>query len=181
MTPTPLVRHDHAGATRLGLSASRRRPGRLGQTVRRRVAHAHRRAHRRQAGRSRHRHGGPTRLIAAYSAKEVPDYQMAAFLMAGYLRGFSHDETVALTDAMRRLRRPARPLRAQWADGRQAFHRWGGRQHHPGCRPFSRRPGHANRQAVRPGAGLHRGDPRQARGHPRHAHPAHRERTAGSG
>ena len=25
---------------------------------------------------------------------------MAAFLMAGYLRGFSHDETVALTDAM---------------------------------------------------------------------------------
>jgi len=36
-------------------------------------------------------------LIAAYSAKEVPDYQMAAFLMAGYLRGFSHDETVALT------------------------------------------------------------------------------------
>ena len=39
-------------------------------------------------------------LIAAYSAKEVPDYQMAAFLMAGYLRGFSHDETVALTDAM---------------------------------------------------------------------------------
>jgi pyrimidine-nucleoside phosphorylase len=30
----------------------------------------------------------------------VPDYQMSAFLMAGYLRGFSRDEAVALTHAM---------------------------------------------------------------------------------
>jgi pyrimidine-nucleoside phosphorylase len=39
-------------------------------------------------------------LIRGYTAKEVPDYQMSAFLMAGYLRGFSFDETVALNDAM---------------------------------------------------------------------------------
>jgi pyrimidine-nucleoside phosphorylase len=30
----------------------------------------------------------------------VPDYQMSAFLMAGYLKGFSRDEAVALTHAM---------------------------------------------------------------------------------
>jgi pyrimidine-nucleoside phosphorylase len=39
-------------------------------------------------------------MIAGYTTKEVPDYQMSAFLMAGYLRGFSHAETVAMTDAM---------------------------------------------------------------------------------
>jgi pyrimidine-nucleoside phosphorylase len=39
-------------------------------------------------------------LILDYTAKDIPDYQMAAFLMAGYLRGFTYDETVALTDAM---------------------------------------------------------------------------------
>ncbi len=39
-------------------------------------------------------------LILGYSAGDVPDYQMAAFLMAGYLRGFTRDETLALTQAM---------------------------------------------------------------------------------
>jgi pyrimidine-nucleoside phosphorylase len=39
-------------------------------------------------------------LIAEYTAKDIPDYQMSAFLMAGYLRGFSEQETVAMTDAM---------------------------------------------------------------------------------
>jgi pyrimidine-nucleoside phosphorylase len=39
-------------------------------------------------------------LIRGYTAKEIPDYQMSAFLMAGYLRGFDHEETVAMTDAM---------------------------------------------------------------------------------
>jgi len=39
-------------------------------------------------------------LVLGYTAKEIPDYQMSAFLMAGYLRGFTQDEAVALTDAM---------------------------------------------------------------------------------
>jgi pyrimidine-nucleoside phosphorylase len=39
-------------------------------------------------------------LIVGYTATDIPDYQMAAFLMAGYIRGFSYEETIALTDAM---------------------------------------------------------------------------------
>ena len=39
-------------------------------------------------------------LVLGYARGELPDYQMAAFLMAGYLRGFSQAETEALTDAM---------------------------------------------------------------------------------
>jgi pyrimidine-nucleoside phosphorylase len=39
-------------------------------------------------------------LIAGFAAGAVTDSQLAAFLMAGYLQGFSHAETWALTDAM---------------------------------------------------------------------------------
>ncbi len=39
-------------------------------------------------------------LVAAYVAGDVPDYQMAAFLMAVTIRGMSFDETAALTGAM---------------------------------------------------------------------------------
>ncbi|HYT25734.1 MAG TPA: pyrimidine-nucleoside phosphorylase, partial [Actinomycetota bacterium] len=39
-------------------------------------------------------------LVLGYARGDVPDYQMAAFLMAGYLRGFSMAETEALTAAM---------------------------------------------------------------------------------
>ena len=40
------------------------------------------------------------RLVAAYTAGEVPDYQMSAFIMAAFLQGLSDDEAAALTDAM---------------------------------------------------------------------------------
>jgi pyrimidine-nucleoside phosphorylase len=39
-------------------------------------------------------------LVLAYADGEVPDYQMAAFLMAVYFQGLSSAETFALTDAM---------------------------------------------------------------------------------
>ena len=39
--------------------------------------------------------------VAAYTAGEIPDYQMAAFLMAVFFRGLSTEETRSLTLAMR--------------------------------------------------------------------------------
>ncbi|HEY5949138.1 MAG TPA: thymidine phosphorylase, partial [Kofleriaceae bacterium] len=39
-------------------------------------------------------------LIMAYTAGHVPDYQMAAFLMACFLRGLDRTETAALTDSI---------------------------------------------------------------------------------
>lgn len=41
-------------------------------------------------------------LLGAYVAGHVPDYQMAAFLMAVFFRGLDREETSALTDAMLR-------------------------------------------------------------------------------
>lgn len=41
-------------------------------------------------------------LVAAYTASEIPDYQVSAWLMAVVLRGMTRPETAALTDAMLR-------------------------------------------------------------------------------
>jgi len=42
------------------------------------------------------------RIVGAYTTGAMPDYQMAAWLMAGFLRGLSPAETVAMTDSMAR-------------------------------------------------------------------------------
>jgi pyrimidine-nucleoside phosphorylase len=39
-------------------------------------------------------------FVLGYARGDVADYQMAAFLMAGYINGFSRAEAVALTEAM---------------------------------------------------------------------------------
>ena len=39
-------------------------------------------------------------LVNGYVAGEIPDYQMAAWLMAVYFNGMTFDETAVLTDVM---------------------------------------------------------------------------------
>jgi pyrimidine-nucleoside phosphorylase len=39
-------------------------------------------------------------IVAEYTADRIPDYQMAALLMASYLKGLARTELAALTDAM---------------------------------------------------------------------------------
>ena len=39
-------------------------------------------------------------LVSGYTRGDIPDYQMAAWLMAAWLRGLSLAETAALTEAM---------------------------------------------------------------------------------
>ncbi len=41
-----------------------------------------------------------TYMVNGYTAGEIPDYQMAAFLMAVYFQGMNHEETTMLTMAM---------------------------------------------------------------------------------
>lgn len=40
-------------------------------------------------------------IVDGYTAGDIPDYQMAAFLMSVYFRGMNREETVTLTECMR--------------------------------------------------------------------------------
>ena len=48
----------------------------------------------------RHTREEIAQLVDSYVARSMPDYQMAAWMMAVLLRGLDHEETVWLTDAM---------------------------------------------------------------------------------
>src|SRR5690606_13395499 len=48
-------------------------------------------------------------MIAEYTRGDIPDYQMAAMLMAMWFRGLTEAETVALTEAMARSGSVIRP------------------------------------------------------------------------
>ncbi len=106
------------------------------------------------------------RLIEEYTADRVPDYQMAAFLMAIVWRGLAPEELAALTEAMLdsgdRLRFDGLPPRG-WTSTPPAA--WATRS--PSCsRRWSRlRRGRAD--DVGPGARPHRRHARQARVHSR--------------
>jgi len=49
---------------------------------------------------ARHDAGAVHDFVAAFTTGDVPDYQVAAWLMAVFFRGLDDEETFALTDAM---------------------------------------------------------------------------------
>ncbi|MDO8963702.1 MAG: thymidine phosphorylase [Coriobacteriia bacterium] len=49
-----------------------------------------------------HAAGEIEQIVEEYVAGRMPDYQMSAWLMAAFIRGLDHEETVRLTDAMAR-------------------------------------------------------------------------------
>ncbi len=49
---------------------------------------------------ARHAPGAVRAFVGAFTSGEVPDYQVAAWLMAAFLKGLSDEETLELTDAM---------------------------------------------------------------------------------
>ena len=71
-------------------------------------------------------------MIAGFTEGAIPDYQMAAFLMAVCFQGMSEQETTAMTLAMAR-------------SGGQALHRRRGGQDHPDRCADGRRLRHPHR------------------------------------
>lgn len=66
-------------------------------------------------------------IVNGFVSGEVADYQMAAWMMAVYLRGMTDEETAELTDVMAHSRRHGRPFAHPGHQGGQALHRRRGR------------------------------------------------------
>ena len=97
-----------------------------------------------------------TYLIRGYTAGEIPDYQMSAWLMAVVFQGMTKAETADLTMAMAHSGEMLDLSFVGPGGGRQALHRRRGRQDDAGggAPGGQRRP--ARGQDVGPGFGLQR-------------------------
>ena len=84
-------------------------------------------------------------LINGYTTGEIPDYQMAAFLMATYFSGMTDRELSSFTEVMMASGEVAEPGRYSGRQGRQAFDGRRGRQDQPDLR--SDRGGRGRRRA----------------------------------
>jgi len=164
----------------LGLSASAAILGEFGQTLSPGNQDAGRRAHRRQTGWSRHRQRGPTRADRRLQRQGGPRLPDGGVLDGGLPARVRPRRDRGPDRRHGRLRRPGSTSQSSVGNGGQ-HSPVGGRQHHPGCRPFSRRPGHADRQAVRAGAWASPGGPSTSSRPSPACAPAHREGTAGPG
>ena len=100
-------------------------------------------------------------LINGYVAGDVPDYQMAAWMMAVYLRGMTDEEDRPADRRHGPQRRDGGPVPHRRHQGGQAFHRRRRGQDHPGDRPHCGGLRGEDRQDERPGAGPHRRHHRQ--------------------
>ena len=106
-------------------------------------------------------------FIAAYTAGDIPDYQMSAWLMAVVLRGMTRAGNCRADRGHAAFGQRPRLLRSRGPQSGQAFHRGRGRQDFAGhctdCR--GRRAEGAHDQRARPGT--QRRHARQARIHSR--------------
>ena len=77
-------------------------------------------------------------LIDGATHDRIPDYQLAAFLMAVLWRGMTRAELAALTESMLNSGRSARLVRSSRPQSGQALHRRRRRQNFPGHRSHRR-------------------------------------------